>query len=279
MKLNFIKMNPTENMTVLILNPLPRDKYIEIANKIMNYNNLYAEQVGFIEKPERNNEEIGVRLHMMGGEFCCNASCALAAALVDRNHYSVKTDGNKHLVKFEVSGADEDILCEVSCPKNNKTYEAKIKMSLPKSIEEFYINYKDEIYEGHLVKFPGIVHYVVSGVKEEDRIDFFKNFIEKSGLDNFEAIGIMFLREEDMFITPLVYVRKTDSLVWERGCGSGSTATGIVKSYLLKKNAEINVNQPGGTLKISTNWTDGKVSSVYLTGTVNMVAEGVLHID
>jgi len=279
MKLNFIKINPTENMTVLILDPLPRSKYIEIANKIMNYNNIHAEQVGFLEKSQKNDERIGIKLHMMGGEFCCNASCALAAVLVNRNHHTVRNVGDRHLVKFEVSGSNEDISCEVISKGNSKTYEAKIKMALHESIEKFDLSFENKVYSGYIVKFPGIAHYVVEGVYEKDRKEFFQEFLKESKLDNFEAIGIMFLDSESMFITPLVYVKETNSLVWERGCGSGSTAVGIVKSYLLKKNFEVDVHQPGGTLKINVHQSDNIISSVYLTGLVHIVAEGVLYTD
>ena len=67
MKLGFIKINPVENMTIFILDELDRGKHMEIANQLMNYSSLYAEQVGFIEEPKSikgksiNNQEDAIR--------------------------------------------------------------------------------------------------------------------------------------------------------------------------------------------------------------------------
>lgn len=47
MELQFVKFNPSGNTTVLILDPLSREQYPEIAAKIMADTCLSAEQVGF----------------------------------------------------------------------------------------------------------------------------------------------------------------------------------------------------------------------------------------
>ncbi|MGE7056828.1 diaminopimelate epimerase, partial [Paenibacillus glucanolyticus] len=80
-KIDFVKCNPTQNMTVLIKSKLPPDDYKVIAAKIMSYDNVYAEQVGFIEPFRKENAD--ARLHMAGGEFCGNACMALAAYLAN----------------------------------------------------------------------------------------------------------------------------------------------------------------------------------------------------
>lgn len=55
MKLSFVKANPTDNMTVFVLDPVPRQLHSNVAQKILDYGNLYAEQVGFIESPNPTN--------------------------------------------------------------------------------------------------------------------------------------------------------------------------------------------------------------------------------
>jgi len=66
MKLDFIKINPAGNITILIDNFNIYDKDIaKISEELMREDNLHAEQVGFI----KDNH-----LQMMGGEFCGNAS-------------------------------------------------------------------------------------------------------------------------------------------------------------------------------------------------------------
>src|SRR3712207_235334 len=72
MKIEFVKINPVENMTILVKSSLPRLKYPILSQKMMRYSHLYAEQVGFME---------GKHLQMMGGEFCGNASRSFAAYL------------------------------------------------------------------------------------------------------------------------------------------------------------------------------------------------------
>ena len=71
--LDFIKINPAGNITILIDNFDIYDKNIpKLSEEIMKETNLYAEQVGFI----KDNH-----LQMMGGVFCGNASRSFASLL------------------------------------------------------------------------------------------------------------------------------------------------------------------------------------------------------
>lgn len=64
MKLRFVKVNPVENMTLFVLDPVPREEQMNVANKLMKYSNIHGEQVGFIER-----EGSYIRLQMMGENF------------------------------------------------------------------------------------------------------------------------------------------------------------------------------------------------------------------
>ena len=75
MKLEYIKTDPTSNITVLVRTPVERAKQPEAAENIMAADRQ-CEQVGFVEESES-----GTRLQMMGGEFCGNASMSLAAVM------------------------------------------------------------------------------------------------------------------------------------------------------------------------------------------------------
>lgn len=94
----------------------------------------------------------------------------------------------------------------------------------------------------------------------------------------FEALGVMFYDEERSYMQPLVYVKSTESLIWERGCGSGTAAVGAVHSYNSQKNIELIVNQPGGSLEVITQWCENSVDNIYIKGVVDIVAEGILYI-
>ena len=277
MKLNFVKTNPTENMTVFILDPLSRSIYKDIAKKIMKYSNINAEQVGFIEKPSSENSQACARLHMMGDEFCGNATRACAAILVQREYFKVQKREGKYIVPLEVSGVEEVIYCEVELNDTN-SYISNVNMPLHKSIKEISIEYKDAIYNGILVEFPGITHLIIGDEEIEYKEEFFMKVKEELKDIEYDALGIMFYDETNSYIEPLVYVKSLDSLVWERGCGSGATALGVVISHKYKKGVDIVVNQPGGQLEVSTKWDEDRVKSIYLKGVVDIVSEGIVYV-
>ena len=72
MKLNYVKVNPVENMTIFVMDLVDSSQHKIIANKLMDYNSLHGEQVGFIESPRttKGRSLNTLRLQMMGGEFC-----------------------------------------------------------------------------------------------------------------------------------------------------------------------------------------------------------------
>lgn len=277
MKLNFIKMNPTENMTVFILDPLPRNQYSTIAKQVMAYSSLCAEQVGFIEKTANESSGACLRLEMMGGEFCGNATRALAAALVYRNHCSIVSEGKTKNLKLEVSGIQEEIQCEV-LEKNDKNYQSSIMMPMHKNIRSHEMVFEKKTYVGTLVEFSGIMHYVIEGVPKSKRVPFFEALKNTVNIKAYDAFGIMYFEKNRSYITPLVYVKATDSLIWERGCGSGSTAVGIALSYENKSSVDVEIKQPGGSLRVTTTWHGNDVETARLDGEVTVVAEGVLQV-
>lgn len=56
-EIDFIKFNPTQNMTILVKSNHPVDEYKHIATKMMSYDNVNAEQVGFIEKSNKKEAD------------------------------------------------------------------------------------------------------------------------------------------------------------------------------------------------------------------------------
>jgi len=277
MKLSFIKTNPTENMTVFIMDPMPRSMYIDIAKKVMNYNHIYAEQVGFIEKPTSENGEACVRLHMMGGEFCGNAARALAAVMVQRRVPKIRFESGKYIVPLEVSGADEVLLCEV-VEEGDDNYVTTVKMPLHRGLADTIVQYNGRDVQAVWVQFDGIMHMIVDSSQIESKTEFFKIVKDRLKDSKSDAFGIMFYDEQNGCMDPLVYVRPTDSTVWERGCGSGTAAVGIYTAYKSNKGTDMEVKQPGGNIRIKAEWKGNDVVAVYLTGDVKIVAEGTLYI-
>lgn len=276
MKLDFIKFNPTENMTVLIESKLSRKKYINVSNQIMNYNNVNAEQVGFIEDCGDNKL---VRLQMMGGEFCGNATRSLAAYIRYMNHESIQYIDDKVIVPLEVSGADEVQYCEVEATEDVNKFNVSVNMPLHLSIEAFEIDFKGKLLKGSLVFFQGITHLIISSKNIDAKELFFLEVKKKLKDLDCDALGVMFFHEEKIYIEPLVYVKATDSIVWERGCGSGSAALGVYLTMQSKRSMDIVINQPGGELEVKTLWKNNRVEEIKLSGLVSIVAKGELFID
>ena len=65
MEVKFIKASPTENMTLLIETPVAREKQLAVAERLIAYGSVYAEQAGYIEEAE--NPAAEKRLQMMAG--------------------------------------------------------------------------------------------------------------------------------------------------------------------------------------------------------------------
>lgn len=278
MKINFIKLNPVENMTIFVKDYLPRDKHMTIANKLMDYNNIHGEQVGFMEEPRsiKGKSLNTLRLQMMGGEFCGNATRSLAAYMVYENHPSInKIDDNKYSVNLEVSGSEELLTCIVSKTHKDYILRSRIAMPLPERVTTINVN----SLAVTRVDFQGINHFIVDSAKVEDKDEFYNHIKRYMDKEDYDAFGIMYYDAEEDLMKPLVYVRMTNTRFWERSCASGTSAFGIAKAVKDKGNTNIKVKQPGGILEVHVKLEDGEVKEILLDGEVEIVAEGRVNID
>ena len=130
MKLNFAKLNPSENMTIIVTSPVPRPQQAAVAEKLMAYGSVFAEQVGFLEEPCLPGAR--ARLQMMGGEFCGNASMSLAAWLA---HCDGLADGADRDYPLEVSGADGLVNCRIL--RRGSAYDGTVAVPVPACIRTF----------------------------------------------------------------------------------------------------------------------------------------------
>lgn len=78
MNISYTKIDPAGNITVIVDSFVPREQQSRVASELMKLDNS-VEQVGFLEKPD--DPCCAVRLQMMGGEFCGNASLSAAAVI------------------------------------------------------------------------------------------------------------------------------------------------------------------------------------------------------
>ncbi|WP_066299949.1 hypothetical protein [Bacillus sp. FJAT-29937] len=263
MKLNFVKISPSKNMTVIITNYVDPTHYSQIASTIMDYEYVNAEQVGFIATPK--SRESLLRLEMSGGEFCGNALLGAAAYC----HYNGLTE--KKSFFLETSGAESPLVCLVEAKSSNH-FVAKAEMPDPLSIKELVINLNGRSITGSCVQLDGITHFLTDYWPSED--DFNLIIEEASKKIQNKAIGVIPYRrlaEKEYEIWPFVYVKETGSRFFEQACGSGSLAVGI---YLSKgKEDKFNIHQPGGIINVETG-----VKS-YISTDVRFTCEGIANIN
>ncbi len=267
MELKFIKTSPTENMTLLIQTPVPREQHLAVAEKLISYGSVYAEQAGYMEEPENPLAE--KRLQMMAGEFCGNASLSLAAWLAKEKGLPV---GEKTEIILEVSGADSLVCCEMK--REERGFSGRVAMPLPKAIEKRIFTLDGERLELTAVVFEGITHIIVPvSLWGEDGVAKAEQAAKNWAGEMPAAFGILLFDEEKGELTPLVAVENV-SLIWERGCGSGTSAIGAYLAEKMRKAVSVKLKQPGGIMGVEADYKNGKIEALSITGKVSIVAEG-----
>lgn len=271
MEIDFIKTSPTENMTILVETPLSEEQHLEVAEKLMAYNSIYGEQVGFIQEPK--NKHAAKALRMMAGEFCGNATLSLAACLMEQKQLPLNAT---ETVLLEVSGAKNLVSCEIQ--KKESGYLGKVDMPLPLSAdwETFFIGSK--AFTLPVVRFEGIAHIIVERKLWGENARMKAEQASSLWADSMpDAFGILLWDGETGELEPLICVKGT-SLIWERGCGSGTSAIGIFLAMQARSTVSVDCNQPGGTMRVQVVMTDGKMTALQITGHVSIVAKGKAYI-
>lgn len=182
------------NDTAFVVNgPEQENKQVQLAGELLRQNK--AEQAGFLDL-----DGSVPSLKMMGGELSINGTLAFARKLGGSG--TLRTSGlTKPVEYFQENG--------------NTT----IKVVLP------YQRFEERL--GTIIAFEGIGYLCTDklSVPQEDLVrDLWAKYNEKLG--GIPAFGLAMYRGDRL--EPYVYVRKTDSLVPESACGSGSVAVSIV---------------------------------------------------
>lgn len=271
MELRFIKTSPTENMTLLIETPVPREQHLEVAEKLIAYGSVYAEQAGYIEESE--NPAAEKRLQMMAGEFCGNASLSLAAVLAEEKGLDV---GEETEIILEVSGADSLVRCQMK--KEETGFSGRVAMPLPKAIEYRKFHLEGDIFELAVVVFEGISHIIVPvSLWGEKAVEKAEQAAKVWADEMPAAFGILLFAEEKGELKPLVSVQGV-TLIWERGCGSGTSAIGAYLAEREGKSLSVSLKQPGGMMGAEVSYVNGTFESLSITGKVSIVAKGTAYL-
>lgn len=267
MKISYLVADPTKNITILVTSAVPVESQPATALALLKAESS-GEQVGYIS--EEQTEDYDIVLRMAGGEFCGNATMSTAAYYVSRNRDKLVPTGDDSALGAEVSvrasGCDAPVKCRIF-EMLQDTYRGTVEMPAPRDITYAELEWQGTAYKLPLVSFAGISHLIFFGElphnEAEEALSKWKKDLCVSDL------GVMFLDLEAMSVTPLVSVTNPDTVYWESSCGSGTTAVGAYLRHKSGKDISVEVSEPGGSLRIETRESDGRVA-YFLTGTVKL---------
>ena len=258
----YVKLDPTGNTTCLVLDPAENGDEKKLTRELLKE----CEQVAYLEEPSLPGAVAAIRL--MGGEFCGNAAMAAGAWLV-RDELAA---GSEISFLMQVSGAPEPVSCRVR--RTGDGFEGTVEMPPIKEIREESIGGLPFT----LVRMDGIVHLIREGdaLGKEDAEQLLKQ--AAAGLED-DAVGLLQWNRDAQYMRPLVYVRGSESLVWENGCGSGSAAVGAAEALRAGNGIQATqVKQPGGVISVSAEAQDGNILSVQIAGRVRLNTETAVEI-
>jgi len=282
MELEFSKVSPGGNMTILIWSDVKREEQADIANILMDCTyHLGAEQVGYVEKSK--NPIAIAHLQMMGGEFCGNATRSLAFMLVKKKFPNIIIRNGIAKFYLTVSGVREPLLVEVECNSKNIPISAKVQMPIYNDI-----NSVCHTESGDLVLMEGISHIIIDNNnyqfnKRTYKEDFIK-FRDSLNLQNSEAVGVMWKKQNSdnsISMEPVVWVKETDSYYYETSCGSGTIALALsmAKENNTSSYQEFKIYQPSGKYILAIVEKDNdKFLNAYIKGEVDVIAEGFCYV-
>ena len=272
MKLRYIRLSPTGNITVLVLDPVPRALHGAAAAQLLNPDIVGGEQVGYMEKPADPRADAGLR--MMGGEFCGNASMSLGAVIARQRGLK---DGERLDLLLEVSGSSALVPCRIE--RRGEAWEGTVDMPLPEAVEAIRLSLEEGVMTLPLVRMPGIAHLLLpAGVRiPEARLrEYLPRWNRLVGAD---ALGCLSWDAQARSIDPLVYVPSAGTLVREHGCGSGTAAVGCWLATEGRRSVSADIAQSGGVIRVEARYGEGRIEALTITGQIVLCGEGVAEIE
>lgn len=249
MEVELIPVDPAQNHTLFVMTPVEPSLRPRVASALMARQDPPVEQVAFVtaDAPLPHME-------MMGGEFCGNASRSFGMLVAKEKGLQAGK------ITVVVSGCTHPL--EVEFDLNTNT--AWVEMPLHKALHRLDV---DGI-SVPVLEFEGLCHAVLDCDPDADLAQkVIRNIMSNISAD---AVGVIFLRQEPLYITPVVYVPATGSTVWERSCGSGSLAAALWLALCRPENGlqHYCFAQPGGMLEIDLELVEGRAAAARLGGPV-----------
>lgn len=252
MKLNVLRADPSGNITLFVLDPVPSGDRAGLAPRLMALPGSDVEQVGFVCPPVMGGAG---RMEMAGGEFCGNATRAFGMLTAQRL-------GGLPQVLVEVSGCEAPVAVDIDWSAGT----ARAQMPLPRSVRRVEV----DGHPGTLVDLGGIAHLVVEDIPPSQ--EFFDRAEPLFGaFPDADAYGVIFLDGQQGTMIPLVKVPAAGTLVWEGSCGSGSLAAALAQSQHAPNGSFVrDYIQPAGIIQAAVIRRNGKPVSAYIGGPVTL---------
>ncbi len=289
--LNFTKLSPTGNITIIIWDAVPRAQHQTLAKYLLAELHLGAEQVGYYEPATQPGAV--ARLQMMGGEFCGNATRSFASELVRKKHAGIEWHESYAIVPVEVSGASRVLPVRVELLASGQPGLITVDMPFrpdPSSIQRVQVTVNQKSLPADVVNLDGISHVLLNDEsiqfdrrnKQRQQIDATRDILRQCGLLDLEAAGVMYLSklpDGTTYMEPIVYVRATETLIPETACGSGTVAVGLALAKERGASVELAIAQPsGGTIHTAVSYEHGQFTWATIAGPVAIIAEGVTFV-
>ncbi|MFZ2239875.1 MAG: hypothetical protein WAV90_10075 [Gordonia amarae] len=270
-ELEFVKLDPTQNVTVLVKTRHPAGEYLTIAQSLMRYDHVHAEQVGFVELSSRPG--CSARLAMAAGEFCGNACMSLAASLA---HDGRLADGKSASICMESSGTDDLINCEVTYA--NRGYLCSVSVPVPLAV-----SVSDNTLLGGgwgMALYPNGIHIILECRPEDPAARRFAALLAAAiaRVWKFALVGVMLYDSDTAQVHPLIHLPELGSTIWERGCCSGVASVGAYLARKRRRSVAATMRLPGGPMRVSAAFAGGNLKGLVVQGQVRIVASGRAYL-
>jgi len=261
MEVSWLKYSPAENVTALVVTPLPEFQRASTGAAIM-LTDPEVERVAFLCPTQWG--ESAVRVEMAGGEFC-------AAGLLCGAVYSaanVLQPGMSMLFPVEGDNVSDFVTCLLHMESGH--CEAAIDMPLPGGVDTVVLSFGGKNYQMPVVRFGGVTHAILPA-DAMDHAMAEEAVREWCRIEKAEAMGLIFYNSITSYIEPLVYVPAANTLCWERSCADGCAALGAFLATLAKADLVTDVRQPGGVIKVRADWRGGRLSRLSVSTKVEFL--------
>lgn len=260
MRVRYLVADPTKNLTLVVLSPVPEELRAGCARRLMELEPS-CEQAGFLTAPPPG---CAAALCMAGGEFCGNA--AMSAAAIYAQGIGIRPRAEV-AVQTAVSGAPEPVTAVVS-RAGLRRFHASVSMPLPERLCRLPVTVGSRCFDAPAAVFPGITHILLPG--DTPREDAERAIPAVCGFIGAPALGFMLLDEKNLRLQPLVCVPGSGTLFWEHSCASGTSAVGAMLAAAQGTPLSLTLREPGGKLRIDAQYGSGGIVSLTLHGSVTL---------